>query len=100
MPRNERVGTMPHRLLKVRSRTSLFVENRMQEEKESFVEKVIAQWPGALGLVSTAIGLYIIWQVHEGGRNSGNRAGLVFIVIGMAAFGYWALANRNDKYNF
>jgi high-affinity Fe2+/Pb2+ permease len=72
----------------------------MANPNRSFVEKLIAQWPGALGLLSAAIGIFIIWQVHQGGRNSTSRAGLGFIVIGLVLVGYWALANRDDGYNF
>lgn len=72
----------------------------MANSNRSLVEKLIAQWPGVLGLISTAIGIYIIWQVHQVGRHSGSRAGLVFIVIGLVLVGYWAMANRSDGYNF
>jgi len=72
----------------------------MLDRNRSFVEKLIAQWPGVLGLLSAAVGIFIIWQVHQGGRHSGSRAGLVFIVIGLVLVGYWAMANRDDGYNF
>lgn len=69
-------------------------------EKRSLLEVLVAQWPGVLGLASAAFGVYRAWEVHQGGRNSGSRAGLGFIVIGLVLVGYWAFANRNDRYNF
>ena len=72
----------------------------MAGPNRSFIEKLIAQWPGILGLISAAIGVFIVWQVHQEGRHSGSRAGLAFIVIGVVLVGYWAMANRNDGYNF
>ena len=72
----------------------------MQEDKRSFMQKLIAQWPGVLGLLSIGLGLLIIWQVHQNGQNANNRSGLIFIVIGIVGLGYWSFANRNDNYNF
>lgn len=72
----------------------------MSNRKRSFVERLIAQWPGALGVILVGLGLLIIWEVHQGGRNSGSREGLLFIVMGIVALGYWSFADRNDDYNF
>ena len=72
----------------------------MSYDKRPFIEKLIAQWPGALGFLLIGLGLAIVRQMHQGGQHSGSRAGLSLIVIGIAALGYWALANRNNKYNF
>jgi len=72
----------------------------MADRKRSFLEKVVAQWPGVLGLLLIAFGGFEFWVVHQGGRNTNSRAGLTFIVIGVVMMGYWAFANRNDDYNF
>ena len=70
---------------------------RIPDYKPSFTEKVVAQWPGALGLLLLCLGMLIVWQI---GGYLGSRLGIGLMALGIASMGYWALANRNDGYNF
>jgi hypothetical protein len=69
-------------------------------KKRTFLEKLIAQWPGLVGLGSVGLGVLIIWQIHKDGANSGDRSGIIFIIFGVALLAYWAFSSNNDDYNF
>ena len=69
----------------------------MSDRKRTIAEKLIAQWPAFVAIIFIGIGL--ISFVGDTSMMTG-RGKIVFIGIGIAALGYWALANRNDDYNF
>ena len=72
----------------------------MSDNRRSFGEVLVAQWPGFLGLGLIAVGLFWDWFVSDhGGGISCQGVGLL-IGGGLASLGYWSFANRNDRYNF
>ena len=68
--------------------------------KRSFIEVLIAQWPGVVGLGLIALGVIGMWQTRAAGGRVMNRGLIALIGIGMALIGYWAFANKDDGYNF
>jgi hypothetical protein len=74
---------------------------QMPEKPErSFGEKVAAQWPLGLAILLClcGVGLFVLSAEYQ--IPYGSRLALGSFVGGLAAFFYWALANRNDDYNF
>jgi len=73
----------------------------MDKNKRTFVEVLIAQWPGFLGFGFVAAGLMIIWDAKMHAPHRLNiRLVAVLMAFGIASLGYWAMANRSDDYNF
>jgi hypothetical protein len=72
-----------------------------KKKKRSFGEIVIAQWPGALGLLFIAAGLGVVWQAYAFPPHVLYiKLVAVLIACGMAALGYWAFANNDSDYTF
>ena len=72
----------------------------MNEQKPSLLEKLLAQWPGLVGLLLIGWGVLWVWYVHTyGGYINFGACGLIF-GLGIAALGYWSVANRNANSNF
>ena len=68
--------------------------------RRGVVEVLFAQWPGVLGLGLIAVGVVGIWQTRAAGGRAMNRGLIALIGVGVALVGYWALANKDDGYNF
>lgn len=73
---------------------------RQQQYKRSFADKLVAQWPGFLGLVLVGAAMFWLWYVHTHGGIIFVKVVALMFGLGFASMGYWALANRNDDYNF
>ena len=71
-----------------------------EKPKRSFIEALIAQWPGVVGLGLIAFGVFTIWQTRAEGGRLMNRGLIGIIGLGMAFLAYWAFANKDDGYNF
>jgi hypothetical protein len=72
----------------------------MDDQKRSFGEVLVAQWPGVLGFGLIGLGLFWIWYVHENGGVISFRLVALLFGGGIASILYWSLANRSDGYNF
>lgn len=72
----------------------------MNEQKPSLSERLMAQWPGLAGFLIIGVDIFWVWYVHTfGGYISFGGVGLIF-GVGIAALGYWSMANRNGNCNF
>jgi len=73
----------------------------MDRKKRSFARVLIAQWPAFVGFGFIGLGLLTFWNAYRFAPHQiSTRAVAVPIAIGIVFLGYWALANRNDDYNF
>ena len=74
--------------------------NAPRKPKRSVLEVILAQWPGVVGLGLIAFGVLGMWQTRAAGGRTMNRGLLAIVAVGVALLGYWALANKDDGYNF
>jgi uncharacterized membrane protein HdeD (DUF308 family) len=72
---------------------------RFVKHERTFAEKLFAQWPGFIGLLSMAVGGLIFLAFRDTSSYLATRGAAIFFALGVAGIGYWALANRNDDYN-
>jgi cbb3-type cytochrome oxidase subunit 3 len=69
-----------------------------QDYKPTGMEKLIAQWPGFVGLLLLAIaGAYYLYAKNTPPHTLYVRPFIGLIVAGIVFLGYWALANRDGS---
>jgi hypothetical protein len=72
---------------------------QFEKRERTFTEKLAAQWPGLAGLLLMGTGGLIFLGMRNTSGYLATRGAAVCFAAGVAAIGYWALANRNDDYS-
>jgi hypothetical protein len=69
--------------------------------KQELLDKIVAQWPLAAGVVLLAGGLlFLVVVANTPGAGEFRKLALGIMGLGLGAIGYWALSSSNRDYNF
>jgi hypothetical protein len=71
---------------------------RFEKQERTFVEKLLAQWAGLLGLLLLGIGALLFLGLRYTSMYLATRCSALVIAFGVGCLGYWAFTNHNDDY--